>query len=405
MGMTSTASHPCRGPGQTSPRKGWINHVPSHRLRQPRAMDPKSKPLDAQERAYIEFADDLRKDRPYFTERPGVLAALMGFGRGPAAIRKLQRLEARMEANKQIRRVLIPGRPDLVSGRDTFTGRIGVIPLVTRTELPIVSDYDEVAQLDASMRERARQRQRTLALRPADDAIVARQICRATSASCTSNLTPHSPPTEGQERVTKTTTYARDPEPSSSFLDCVQENPEEPQTLEADASPIPEADPASGVAPVAPIAPETIPPAAVETPAAPAIPAAQASLVIRLLAVLVITRTLAAAKIREWVRVHGLEKVHLVLTLAEHRKSTRNPFRCEGGIGWVLTRWRNANIPVEAIREEVAAHEPRPKPTAASNQPVMQNLNAPAPIEPDPDPAATEATLSGGWRSWGRVAP
>jgi hypothetical protein len=377
---------------QTSPRKGWVNHVPSHRLRQPRAMDPKSKPLDAEERAYIEFADDLRKDRPYFTERPDVLAALMGFGRGPAAIRKLQRLEARMEANKQIRRVLIPGRPDLVSGRDTFTGRIGVIPLVTRTELPIVGDYNEVARLDASMRERARQRQRTLALRPADDAIVARQICRATSASCTSNLTPHSPPTEGLERVTETTTYARDPEPSSSFLDCVQDEPTIPEP-EAVTIPEPTSTPAA-----------VDPPTPTEVPAADPGGVAPASLVIRLLAVLVITRTLAAAKIREWVRVHGLEKVHLVLTLAEHRKPTRNPFRCEGGIGWVLTRWRTANMSLEAIREEVSATEPRPKPGAAGSLPVMQNLNAPAPIEPDSDPAATEATLSGGWRSWGRAA-
>jgi len=199
-------------------RRGWVNHVPSQRVRQD---------LDPEARAYFMAADDLRKDRSYFLDRPGKIAAICGLGKGPAAMRRLQRLEARLEKEGKLRRVLIRGRIDKVSGRETFTGRIGVIPLVTLTELPIVT-LDQVPDLDAWMRSEANRRQRTLPLDP----IVARQICRATLSSCTTDLTPLHSPTGNSERDTETTTYAPEPESSSSFLDCVEGNPEEPQVLE-----------------------------------------------------------------------------------------------------------------------------------------------------------------------------
>ena len=219
---------------------------------------------------------------------------------------------------------------------------------------------------------------------------------------------------KGALSVEETTTKSEpDPESSSSFL--VSLDLEEPQIPEAPVVQIPEASLAEIPEPEAVTIPEpTSTPAAVETPAAdprgvsPAIPAAEASLVIRLLAVLVITRTLAAAKIREWVRVHGLEKVHLVLTLAEHRKSTRNPFRCEGGIGWVLTRWRNANMPLEAIREEVAAHEPPSARSAPVRTPAEKYLGdfhslGWAPV-PKPDGTWTCRKLVPTARPWSEAA-
>ena len=207
--------------------------------------------------------------------------------------------------------------------------------------------------------------------------------------------------TEPRDRAT-TNSRACDPESSSSFLDCVQDEPTIPQASLAE---IPE--------PEAVTIPEpTSPPAAVETPTPPAIaprPAAQAVdlalLAVRLMSLLTSwTEAMATAKIGEWICVHGLEKVKLVLTLGENLKQTARAFKTDGGFGFHLTRWDKLRMPLAVIREEVSATEPRPKPGTAGSLPVMQNLNAPAPIEPDPDPAATEATLSGGWRSWGSAA-
>ncbi|MGO9111955.1 MAG: hypothetical protein ACLP9L_22240 [Thermoguttaceae bacterium] len=260
MAMTST----------TTARKGWVNHIPSQRIRQAPALDPEA-------RAYFMATDDLRRDRPYFTDRPAKVAAACGLGKGPAALRRLQRIEARLEKEGKLRRVLVRGRVDKVSGRETFTGRIGVIPLVTFTELPIIT-LDEVPDLDAWMRSEGNRRQRNLPFEP----IVARQICRATPPSCTTNLSPLPPPTEGLERVTDTTTYAADPE-SSSFLDCIHGEEEDPQTLEDSEA----AARALGFPPSLSRGSleclgafrAMLCPAAVETPAAPAIappPAAQA---------------------------------------------------------------------------------------------------------------------------------
>jgi hypothetical protein len=103
------------------------------------------------------------------------------------------------------------------------------------------------------------------------------------------------------------------------------------------------------------------------------------AMIAQVLAVLALGRTLAVGKVREWVDRHGLERVKLALTLAEYRKPTRNPVRSEGGIGWILTRWQRMSL--EAIREEVSAHQPRSTPARV----VMQNCNS-RPVEPEPPP-------------------
>ena len=218
---------------------------------------------------------------------------------------------------------------------------------------------------------------------------------------------------KGALSLEETTTKSEpDPESSSSFL--VSLDPEEPQIPEAPVVQIPEASLAEIPEPEAsPIPEPTSTPTAVETPTPPAIaprPAAQAVdlalLAVRLMSLLTSwTEAMATAKIGEWICVHGLEKVKLVLTLGENLKQTARAFKTDGGFGFHLTRWDKLRMPLAVIREEVSATEPRPKPGTVGSLPVMQNLNAPAPIEPDPDPAATEATLSGGWRSWGRAAP
>jgi hypothetical protein len=206
----------------TSARKGWTNHIQSQRIRQAPVLG-----LDSDTLAYFLASDDLRKDRPYFTERPDTVAARVGFGHGPNARRKLQRFEARLESEGKIHRVLVRGRRDLVSGRETVTGRIGIIPLVTLSELPIAAGDMEIAALEGWMRDQARKRAKTLKFSAPNPPLVARQPCRATSPGCTTNLSPLSPPTEGLERVTETTTYEPEPGPSLSSLDeCKQETEE-----------------------------------------------------------------------------------------------------------------------------------------------------------------------------------
>ncbi len=173
---------------------------------------------------------------------------------------------------------------------------------------------------------------------------------------------PHSTHARSETQALETpTTNSREtnpPEPSPSSF-AARGGEEEFQTLEPEGPQALEAEPA---------------PAAVETPVPPAIAAAQAPLVDlidRLLLLLAMTRTVAAAKIRQWVDLYGEMCVHLALTLAEIRKEGRNPFRSEGGIGSTLFRWQKFKLIPEEIREELEAarlaHTPKSTALVRSN--------------------------------------
>ena len=102
-------------------------------------------------------------------------------------------------------------------------------------------------------------------------------------------------------------------------------------------------------------------------------------------------------RVAELVELAGAAKAALAVEYAVLRRVKRL------GYTFVLLRsWSNLT-PVECAErvEAERAKAPRTPPGRPAAQPVMQNLNTPAPIEPDPDPAATAAVLTGGWRSWG----
>lgn len=104
---------------------------------------------------------------------------------------------------------------------------------------------------------------------------------------------------------------------------------------------------------------EPAPRIAQEAPPAEPDPEAVRALAVRLVAVLGLVMAFAARKAREWALAFGLERVELAITLAEHRRASRHPLRGEGGIAWVLNRWRALDL--EAIRLEVDGYRPRPK--------------------------------------------
>ena len=73
---------------------------------------------------------------------------------GPA---KVQRTLEELERDGYIHRVVIPGRQDRVSGRQSVTGRLGIVALARFSDQPVATpghDLDQVIETMHQVRER-----------------------------------------------------------------------------------------------------------------------------------------------------------------------------------------------------------------------------------------------------------
>lgn len=226
-----------------SPRREWENRSPNSLVDAQTNESLNFKGLTpgqiAKARSYLQIADSLRRDRPFFTDNTECIARKMGLACGTgdeirAAVKTVQRLESDMERWVLIRRVLIHGRVDRVTGRATITGRVGIIPRASLTQVPFAETDEQVANVEQSMRERSRSVPQTLAFPP----IVARQIRRG----CTTDLSS-SPPSG--EILKKTTTT----EPRESLSFSSRPDPEPQNTPTPETSPDIPPPPAPGAAP------------------------------------------------------------------------------------------------------------------------------------------------------------
>lgn len=332
----------------------------------------------------MEVLDNFAGVKPYCFPSNQELEGSLG-----KALKTIQAILADAEAEGLMRRVTVPGRSDLVTGRECKTGRLGFVLFWRPSKNPAATPetFDQVADRlrrdlkDREDRFRRRLPFKTPSLEASNTARNRDRLHLDSGDSCTSIPGPDtSKEDSGKEKHERTTTTEASlgtqaaPEtvadPSSS--DVVSFPPpgeEESRTLKRPALPpmakaidAKQAAPKTIVwrTPSAFLDPEDLPEDPEEARIAEA--EAEASTIRRLMAALrphqALDQVLAESRIRDWVARDGGKRVLCAVSVTEARKDSPNPIRSEGGVADMLRRWRGKSDEL-VLAEAEAIVQPR----------------------------------------------
>jgi hypothetical protein len=239
--MTSATLAQRRGPLATP--GGWTHYIPASRI------DARDNPtwgrISDPERILWLTLESVWKAEPRAFPTNDELAAMTGWD-----VRKVRRTLGRLEANQCIHRPLTPGRVDKVSGRESVTGRLGIVALVRLSDRDVATP-ETLDRVDATMRRELERRRSAVPFLVTDPGIGAGQdwhrLQVKSDRSCRSNLPPPLK-RRGNDGKTTTTTDAWGELPlSGDLIACIPESsssvsiprkpePEKPPTHAADGS-------------------------------------------------------------------------------------------------------------------------------------------------------------------------